>query len=443
MARGRNIPMVFAVTAVLLLLFCFFGFCFEFDIRHTVTSSYALLNGHIRDFYSYNAAIPSIEGNDYEIPVYLVFAFWNLPVKLAGLASADVFPFGVMLYNKLLVCVVFAVCAWLVGKIAMLLFEDRRTAWFSAASFFMCPIALYGPFLFAQYDSFYVALMLAGVWFILRNGSNKNLFFGTLLFGAAALFKPFAWIGLIPLLLFRCKALWKLAALSIPAVLPFLAVKAVLPGAVGSKYIGRLLESSVVVSEWGVFQIALFPVLYILLCLFAYFRNPPEDMHAFRLESILVLYAAYSVFFMLVLWHPMWLLSMMPFFVLTSIASAHRIRLLVVELLMTVGFAGTVFASWGESLAENLVANGLLPRLGLTLSEGWTVAGLLSRLPIPFFSVFIAALAADLALKAVPICRRHSLELHPVNLDDWKARLVVSATGILGLTLLPLAGYLL
>ena len=168
MKRLETIPKAYFLIPALLLAYCFFFFCYIWDIRHTVTSSYAILNGHFLDFYAYNQTIPSIGGNDYEISVYLLFAIWNLPVKLAGLANPEIFPLGVMLYNKLLVCILFFLCAFYIYKIGNLLFKNTAMALFSAVSFLLCPIAVFGPFIFTQYDTMYVLLMLAGIYLILR-----------------------------------------------------------------------------------------------------------------------------------------------------------------------------------------------------------------------------------------------------------------------------------
>ena len=41
--------LVVSISVVLFLLFCF-----EYDLQQTASSSYAILSGHILDFYDYN-----------------------------------------------------------------------------------------------------------------------------------------------------------------------------------------------------------------------------------------------------------------------------------------------------------------------------------------------------------------------------------------------------
>lgn len=63
----------------LLVSVCFV--CYQHpDIWHTGGSSIAYLNGHILDFYDYN--LQKVGGNAYLPTTYLIFAIWNIPVRL-------------------------------------------------------------------------------------------------------------------------------------------------------------------------------------------------------------------------------------------------------------------------------------------------------------------------------------------------------------------------
>ncbi len=431
---------VFFVSAIL-LLYCFAGFCYDWDIRHTVTSSYAILNGHFRDFYAYNQSIPSIGGNDYEISVYLVFAIWNIPTKLAGFARPEVFPLLVMLYNKLLVCILFALCSWCVYRIGSLLFKDEKTALFAAASFFLCPIALFGPFIFTQYDSIYVLIMLAGTFLLLRGEGRRDDLLGVVLFGISILFKPFALIGFIPLMLYKNKNILRLLLSFVIVILPTVAVKLVFTGAGGGvSFLSRLFESSILVNAWGNFKISLFPVLYMMLCMGCYFLEVSPDRDRQRRTAIYILYMAYAVFFSFVLWHPMWLLVMMPFFILTTVSSPRRIPLLLVEIALTAGFAGTVLVSWGTTIAEDLLSGNTFRYLGERLTGGIDVSDLPPIAAFPFFSLFVAALFVDLYLK-FPITKQAREPLPPITPMDWRYRTLTFCVGILGCTLPALVSY--
>ena len=374
MNRLEQIPRYFYIIALLIFLYLFFGFCSIDDIRHTVTSSYAILNGHFRDFYAFNKTIPSIAGNDYEIPVYLLFALWNIPVKLAGLAIPEIFPIYVMLYNKLLISILYLLCAYFVYKISNLFFLDRRTSLFTAAVFVLSPIALYSPLIYTQYDSIYVLLMLIGVFYFLKNEKKRDVFIGALFFGLSILFKPLALIGFIPIVLYNYKNLYRIAIFFGIVILPSILTKLLLPGASGDRFFSRLFESSIIVSSWGVFKISIFSVLYIMLCIFCYVRETEAIDVNRKYYSIYLLYVSYAVFFVFVWWHPMWLLIMMPFCVITAMAHIQKSRLLIVEMLITVGFATVTLASWGAEVAGDLVKSNVLSFLGPIQNGGKVVA---------------------------------------------------------------------
>src|SRR5476651_2579914 len=74
--------LISCVLYTLLLGFCFLIFQ-QGDLFHTSTSSYAYLEGHFIDFYDYNKKV--VGGNDYYALIYIIFAIWNIPLKIFGL----------------------------------------------------------------------------------------------------------------------------------------------------------------------------------------------------------------------------------------------------------------------------------------------------------------------------------------------------------------------
>ncbi len=443
MKKSYVIPIYYYVFSIPILLFCFLGFSYEWDIKHTVTSSYAILNGHLLDFYDYNKTIPSIGGNDYEIFVYLIFAIWNIPTKLLGFARPEIFPVFVLLYNKLLICILYFGCSYFIYKIGVMLFRDNIAAKFAAASFILCPIAAFGPFIFTQYDSFYTIMMLAGLLVYLQGENKRNQWIGTVLVGISILFKPFALIGFIPLILYNNKNILKILFLLLLSVIPTTITKFIFTGAGGGVgFISRLFESVINVSSWGIFKISLFSMFYFLLCAICYFSEFPENESKNSITSIYIIYVSYAVFFSFILWHPMWLLIMMPFCILTTIASPKRESLLLVEIAMTAGFIGTVFVSWGTSIAENLLAHNLLRYLNLQYTAGRTVSSVLLSTSFPFYSLYVSALVVDIYLK-FPITKSHITLSHPISFSDWKYRMLAFCIGILGCTMPPIIGCLI
>ena len=72
------------ILSLITIVICFLFFL-QRDLIHTALSSYAYLQGHITDFYEYNKLY--LGGNDYLPTLYLIFALWNIPLHLLGLAT--------------------------------------------------------------------------------------------------------------------------------------------------------------------------------------------------------------------------------------------------------------------------------------------------------------------------------------------------------------------
>jgi len=78
--NGLNI--IDLLAFFLVLAFCFILFQHG-DLFYTSSSSYAYLHGHIFNFYDYNKT--AVGRDDYLPLIYVIFAAWNMPLKLLGL----------------------------------------------------------------------------------------------------------------------------------------------------------------------------------------------------------------------------------------------------------------------------------------------------------------------------------------------------------------------
>ena len=71
---------MFAVVAA----FCFLFFCHQ-DVLITAGHAGEYLKGHITDFYSACVDTDGLYGANYLPTTFIVFAIWNIPMKLFGL----------------------------------------------------------------------------------------------------------------------------------------------------------------------------------------------------------------------------------------------------------------------------------------------------------------------------------------------------------------------
>ena len=213
------------ILLLVLMALCFVSFEMR-DLVHTAGCSYGFLDGHIFDFYDYLKA--SAIGEDgsvglvasYLPSVYVIFAVWNLPMKIFGLvpsATADL-GFLPLMWAKILPCLVFFCCGYLVFRICGLLGMGPRKSKFCMFAFLASPVCLFGQFVIGQYESFMILFVLLGFYYWLR---KKDLQF-ILFFGIALTFKYTAVLLFFPLLVLREKrilrVLFALFLLVLPAV---------------------------------------------------------------------------------------------------------------------------------------------------------------------------------------------------------------------------------
>ena len=309
-------------------VFCFFVFEHG-DILHTGGSSFAYLNGHILDFYDYNVAY--MEGNAYLPSSYILFAIWNIPIRLLGLMTVPSFaaPYGVLMWYKLLPTLVYLGTGFLVYKIAMEFEFGSLKSKISAFVFLTTPIGFYSQFIFGQYDIFTVFLVLLGIYMLLK---GKRWQF-CLMFGLAITFKYFALLIFVPVLLLVEKDIWKIIKSGIIAVIPFAAEVLIYKGSpafksgvFGFNAVGYIGDA---VIEIGNYTINIVVLLWALVCAWAYYTDLKERKDIIK-WGVFFCNLVVFVVFGFAKWHPQWLLFAVPFWVFASMMNKRfNVRMII------------------------------------------------------------------------------------------------------------------
>ena len=78
----KILNIIWVIFFSILAILCFVSFQYSYDLSHTIACTYALLNGHIKDFYDF--CMEQYQEINYMPTTYLVFAIWNLPLKILG-----------------------------------------------------------------------------------------------------------------------------------------------------------------------------------------------------------------------------------------------------------------------------------------------------------------------------------------------------------------------
>lgn len=375
---------VFSILCVLA-----YAFFIHTDILEISSHSYIFLDsifkGRFFSYYQYVAEHPFgkelyyLNNANYNITTYAVFGIFQLPIYIFN-AIFGTFNETLLYYVAKFVGVAFFfACISVVRKIALLLKLDSKTANYAALFFALSPVAFFSPLMMSQYDSLPLFLALLGILYWMRGDVAKCV----LWMGLGAACKFYVLLLLVPLVLLREKRVLRIIKygvmslwLIIPTTLLFLGR---IPDAnnFNSIMVGRLLE----VKFSAASNIPVFLTLYLILCAAAFLWTPKKD-HTERVGMWLCLMVT-CLFALLVLWHPQWLILLVPFVVLTTMLEKNRIVWWWLDIMFAAGFFLVSFMSF--PVDGNLFDFGVLGlatgfRSGLI--DYVTVAPFLAQIPM-------------------------------------------------------------
>lgn len=338
------------------MLFCFLSYTMR-DILHTAGCSYGYLDGHIFDFYDYLAAYGIDEGGgaglhaSYMPTVYLIFAVWNLPMKLFGVVPKATAVLGILpvMWAKVLPCLVFLAGGFVVLLIAKELGMADHKAKLVMYAYISMPVALYGQFILGQYESFIVFCVLLGVY----NWLKKRHVQFVIWFSIALTFKITALLFFIPLVLLREKNIWKIllscAAVFVLYGLEFLIYRgsptflsyAFGIGTSGDNPTGYIFNAAYftgyILTENLKYEVYLAVLAFAGVCAYAYFKNtvsPDEE----KRYAMFILCLTGAALFAFSKWHPHWLMIVVPFWTITAFMHRDTKIWMVLDLLFTALF---------------------------------------------------------------------------------------------------------
>lgn len=349
------------------LLLCLTAAFIHPDLMETANHSYLLLDSvfsgrffefyndigvHANDLYYLNSA-------NYNIMVYIVFALWELPMWLLNrVFSLPVDEPALWLWLNLLGVGLLFACAQRMGKLALHLegeVEYSKVFWL----FLLSPI----PFLltaFGFYDLPAVFLMLAALCRYAK-GDIKGF---SLLMGVSALFKAFALLLFVPLLLLaRKRVLREWLPLGALAAAPYALTSLPFLGRSGN--IGDFMDTMLLrLFDFSVGYLPLLPALLAALSVWCWLRPAPRTPGDRLRAAASCGLAVFGGLLLFVPWHPQWAVLVFPFYTLAAVSQRNR-RLY--ELLSPV-LSGCIllhaFAAFPRHLESNLLVWGALRLTG-------------------------------------------------------------------------------
>lgn len=335
------------------------------DIIETANHSYLLLesifSGRFMHFYTdvmeHNNTLYYLNNAHYNVVIYLIFALAELPIfiinSLFGLPVNE----PILYFTGKLVSIgFFLACLPVLKEIANeLKIEEKLQSWL-LLFFVLWPPAFFSSYVMGQYDSICLFFTLLSFMYWLK---GKYMHFA-LVAGVGAACKFFALFLFLPLVLLTEKRLLhiiKYGLLSLWLVLPTSLLFMGRTGDMG--HFNGIMSSRLFTAKFlGAREIPLFPALYLLLCFAAYLWQPKPDQQ--KRAGLWLGLGAYSLFFLLVDWHPQWLLLLAPFILLTTFLEKNKTPWFWLDIALSAGFFIYCAVAFPNQLEANLLDFGLV-----------------------------------------------------------------------------------
>lgn len=352
----RNIDyIIFAILAVI----CFLTFQ-QGDIMHTAGCSYGYLQGHFLDFYEWDAYQYNMWAS-YMPSTYLVFAIWNIPLKLLGIVTSPerfASGFGVLMWYKLLPVSLYLISGLLIYKIAMVIGMGTKKSKLCAYVFLTTPIGFFSQFMFGQYDIFTVFLILLGIYYYLKD--NRAMF--VLFFALSLPFKYYSLLIFVPLLLLKEKNFFCILRDMVCVTLCYVLEFAIyFQSPLFRQYVlgfgptGYVYQAGI---DTGAAHLSLVLMLFCMICAWAYFTNPKTrselSQWSFYFCSLVI-----AVIFGLSQWHPQWLLFAVPFWVLSAFLNRDTKIFMALDIFMMLVFMIYTVNIWPDHVDQELFSWGI------------------------------------------------------------------------------------
>ena len=391
------------VLSFIILAICFVLF-FHDDMWVAGWDSLNYLFGSPLEFYENCKRIhgggQTMAGTPYPPPIYIIFALWLYPFKLLGLITGPAtLPHYLTYWLKILTTLAYISSAAIFYRIALEYLGSKDWARFTAAMWLSAPLALFSQFIFSQYDIFYVLLTLTGFLMFLRG----RLVLASVCFGSAITFKYFPAFVFAPLLLMYEKRVSRLAAYCLIFATPTLLINvlyggspAFIEGVREHIAINRIFYAVFDIGLAGFWAVYLLPTIFAILCGIAYFAEVPKENRPYVAAYF---WLASSILpFVFIIWHPQWMMFVVPPIVLTSMLARSRDRWMRVDLVGMVLFVGTVSLTFVNNADMAMFQGG---QLGMNIDNSYLMADVFDWFGAHSLGVFYSGFCAYLILQFI------------------------------------------
>jgi Predicted integral membrane protein len=336
------------------------------DILETANHSYLFLenlfSGDILHFYEnvmlHENTLYYINNAHYNIVMYLIFGVFLLPVFIVNkLFALPVQEPLIYFISKFVAIAFFFASIYLLYRITLILTEKEEDSLWVGLQTLLWPPAFFAVAIMGQYDSICLFFMLLGIYYWLKN----RLTACSMWFGVAAACKFFPLILFALLILLKEKAPLKVAKYALLSLWVLIPTSLLFYGRTGdmSVFNGLMIDRVFAATFTGGVHISLFPACMLFLCVFAYIYTPNDEKESHKM-SIWMGLVVFGAIFILIDWHPQWILLLAPFIVLTTYMEENRFLWSCLDITLSLGFFLICFIYYPGELEANLAYQGLL-----------------------------------------------------------------------------------
>jgi hypothetical protein len=364
----RKFDLIDVILMTAVFAICYMSFI-QGDILITGNHSFIMQSNPL-SFYDKCYEWSGLYAANYLPSTFILFAIWNLPLRLIGHVPAGLFTNSLlnMLWYKMLPLLFVIASAFLIEKICFQMGMDKIKSKVARYAFIMAPLTLFCMGIFGQYDIFTVFFMLLGYLYYIKGNRYRFILF----FAIAITFKYQALLYFAVFLLLKEKGIIKIIRDVILVVIPtvieiliYLPSPAFRPSVFG---FGALTYIDSSIGLGGLRSVNLFFLLMIILAVAAYVIRPKEGEEI--QWSIFFANAVSFVFYGFVAFHPQWLLLCVPFTVLAVMRTRHSKILLLIQNVLIIALYCLVVNVWTGNVDQQMMTNGVFKRF---TNYGWAV----------------------------------------------------------------------
>ena len=203
--------------------------------------------------------------------------------------------------------------------------------------FLLCPIAFFSPLVMGQYDSICLFFTLLAVCFYLDDKMLKS----SIAIGVGITCKFFGLLIFIPLVLLKEKKLLNIFKYLLCSLWLYLPTTLLFWGRTGdaAAFTEIMLERLFTVNiDFGPGRRASAFLVFYAVAAFLCFIYTPRGKRELDYAAVYTAMSVFILLFLFIEWHPQWLVLLMPFITVTTLAQHNKTAWFLLDIFMSAGF---------------------------------------------------------------------------------------------------------